>query len=186
MFLHELLGGYLYVRFYKKIVEHGGELYRLIILGRGEHPATSSFLLHKAVENTDMSAKKDAIVNMGGLIGIRDDEKLYQAIKGNCISFEGFVTYGGLSGRDLEALAIGLYEGIDEDYLEYRNGSMEYLAEKLMDEGIAIQNPAGGHGVYVDANAMFPHIPYYEFPEQLRSEERRVGKECRSRWSPYH
>ena len=120
--------------------------------------------MFKYADSFTMSAKKDAIVNMGGLIGIRDDEKLYQAIKGNCISFEGFVTYGGLSGRDLEALAIGLYEGIDEDYLEYRNGSMEYLAEKLMDEGIAIQNPAGGHGVYVDANAMFPHIPYYEFP----------------------
>lgn len=111
-----------------------------------------------------MSAKKDAIVNMGGLIGIRENAELYQAIKGNCISFEGFVTYGGLSGRDLEALAIGLYEGIDDEYLRYRNASMEYLASKLLDAGVAIQNPAGGHGVYVDANAMFPHIPYYEFP----------------------
>ncbi len=111
-----------------------------------------------------MSAKKDAIVNMGGLIGIKDNAEIYQKIKGNCISFEGFITYGGLSGRDLESLAIGLYEGIDEDYLAYRNASMEYLASGLMDEGIAIQNPAGGHGVYVDANAMFPHIPYYEFP----------------------
>ena len=71
-----------------------------------------------------MSAKKDAIVNMGGLIGIRENAELYQAIKGNCISFEGFVTYGGLSGRDLEALAIGLYEGIDDEYLRYRNASM--------------------------------------------------------------
>lgn len=111
-----------------------------------------------------MSAKKDAIVNMGGLIGIRENAELYQAIKGNCISFEGFVTYGGLSGRDLEALAIGLYEGIDDEYLRYRNASMEYLASKLLDADVAIQNPAGGHGVYVDANAMFPHIPYYEFP----------------------
>ena len=111
-----------------------------------------------------MSAKKDAIVNMGGLIGIKDKQDLYQAIKGTCISFEGFVTYGGLSGRDLESLAIGLYEGIDEEYLKYRNASMEYLASKLMEAGVAIQNPAGGHGVYIDANAMFPHIPYYEFP----------------------
>lgn len=111
-----------------------------------------------------MSAKKDAIVNMGGLIGIKNNQEIYQMIKGNCISFEGFITYGGLAGRDLEALAIGLYEGIDEEYLKYRNASMEYLASQLLDAGVAIQNPAGGHGVYVDANAMFPHIPYYQFP----------------------
>ena len=97
-----------------------------------------------------MSAKKDAIVNMGGLIGIKNNQEIYQMIKGNCISFEGFITYGGLSGRDLEALAIGLYEGIDEEYLKYRNASMEYLASQLLDAGVAI--------------AMFPHIPYYQFP----------------------
>lgn len=111
-----------------------------------------------------MSAKKDGIVNMGGLIGVKEDADLYQKVKEKCISFEGFITYGGLAGRDLEALAIGLYEGIDEQYLEYRHAQMEYLASGLMEAGIAIQNPAGGHGVYVDANAMFPHIPYYEFP----------------------
>ncbi|MGL4790805.1 MAG: tryptophanase, partial [Anaerotignaceae bacterium] len=76
-----------------------------------------------------MSAKKDTIVNMGGLIGVKDGKSpLILKIKANCISYEGFYTYGGLSGRDLEALAIGLYEGIDEDYLKYRNGQMEYLA----------------------------------------------------------
>lgn len=113
-----------------------------------------------------MSAKKDAIVNMGGLIGIKDNKDLYQRVKENCISFEGFITYGGLSGRDLEALAIGLYEGLDEQYLEYRNGQMEYLASILDDEGIAYQSPVGGHGLFIDAKAMFPHIPYYEFPGQ--------------------
>lgn len=113
-----------------------------------------------------MSAKKDTIVNMGGLIGIKDDEKLFQDIKGRTISFEGFITYGGLSGRDLECLALGLYEGIDENYLEYRNGQMEYLASRLDDAGIAYQSPVGGHGVFVDAKKMFPHIPYYEFPGQ--------------------
>ncbi|GMQ59548.1 tryptophanase [Vallitalea sediminicola] len=113
-----------------------------------------------------MSAKKDTIVNMGGLIGIKDDEKLFQDIKGRTISFEGFITYGGLSGRDLECLAIGLNEGIDENYLEYRNGQMEYLASRLDDAGIAYQSPVGGHGLFIDAKKMFPHIPYYEFPGQ--------------------
>lgn len=113
-----------------------------------------------------MSAKKDTIVNMGGLIGIREDGELYQAIKGRVISFEGFITYGGLSGRDLEALSIGLYEGLDENYLRYRIGQMEYLAGRLDEAGIAYQSPVGGHGVFVDAKTMFPHIPYYQFPGQ--------------------
>ncbi len=113
-----------------------------------------------------MSAKKDAIVNMGGLLGIKEDEELFQLSKSNTISFEGFLTYGGLSGRDLEALAIGLYEGLDENYLKYRNGQMEYLASKLDDAGIAYQSPVGGHGLFIDAQAMFPQIPYYEFPGQ--------------------
>lgn len=115
-----------------------------------------------------MSAKKDTIVNMGGLLGVKDaDSPLVLKIKANCISYEGFFTYGGLSGRDMEALAIGLYEGIDENYLRYRIGQMEYLAARLDDAGIAYQSPVGGHGVFVDAAAMFPHIPYYEFPGQV-------------------
>lgn len=115
-----------------------------------------------------MSAKKDTIVNMGGLIGIKDGESpLILKIKANCISYEGFFTYGGLSGRDLEALSIGLYEGIDDDYLKYRNGQMEYLASKLDEAGIAYQAPIGGHGVFIDAKAMFPQIPYYEYPGQV-------------------
>ncbi|SHN65293.1 tryptophanase [Desulfitobacterium chlororespirans] len=115
-----------------------------------------------------MSAKKDTIVNMGGLLGVKDaDSPLVLKIKANCISYEGFFTYGGLSGRDMEALAIGLYEGIDENYLRYRIGQMEYLAARLDDAGIAYQSPVGGHGVFVDAAAMFPHIPYYEFPAQV-------------------
>ncbi|HHY26072.1 MAG TPA: tryptophanase, partial [Desulfitobacterium dehalogenans] len=92
-----------------------------------------------------MSAKKDTIVNMGGLLGVKDAESpLVLKIKANCISYEGFFTYGGLSGRDMEALAIGLYEGIDENYLRYRIGQMEYLAARLDDAGIAYQSPVGG------------------------------------------
>ncbi|MDR7857407.1 tryptophanase [Tissierella sp.] len=118
-----------------------------------------------------MSAKKDAIVNMGGLIGIKNDTELFQKVKANCISFEGFSTYGGLAGRDLEALAIGLYEGLDEDFLRYRIGQLEYIASKLDDAGIAYQSPVGGHGLFVDARAMFPHIPYNEFPAQALAVE---------------
>ncbi len=113
-----------------------------------------------------MSAKKDTIVNMGGLIGVKKNDDLVGKIKVRTISYEGFISYGGLSGRDLEALAIGLYEGLDENYLRYRIGQMEYLAARLDDAGIAYQSPVGGHGVFVDAKAMFPHIPYYEFPGQ--------------------
>lgn len=113
-----------------------------------------------------MSAKKDAIVNIGGLIGIKNDGDLYQSIKGNTISYEGFITYGGLAGRDLEALSIGLYEGLDENYLRYRIGQMEYLASKLDEAGITYQSPVGGHGVFIDAKHMLPHIPYNEYPGQ--------------------
>ena len=119
-----------------------------------------------------MSAKKDAIVNMGGLIGVKDKASpLILKLKANCISYEGFYTYGGLSGRDLEALAIGLYEGIDESFLRYRVGQMEYLAARLDEASIVYQSPVGGHGVFVDAAAMFPQIPYYEYPGQVLAVE---------------
>lgn len=118
-----------------------------------------------------MSAKKDAIVNMGGLLGIKNNPELVQKVKGNCISYEGFITYGGLSGRDLEALAIGLYEGLEEEYLDYRIGQLEYLASILEDNEIDYQAPVGGHGLFVDAKKMFPHIPYYEFPGQALAVE---------------
>ncbi|MDL2226450.1 tryptophanase [Deltaproteobacteria bacterium OttesenSCG-928-M10] len=115
-----------------------------------------------------MSAKKDAIVNIGGLIGVKDPENpVILKVKANCISFEGFTSYGGLAGRDLEALAVGLYEGIDYEQLRYRVGQVEYLAARLDDAGVRYQAPAGGHGVFVDAAAMFPHIAYHEFPGQV-------------------
>ena len=111
-----------------------------------------------------MSAKKDGIVNMGGLIGIREDEALMQAVKERVIPFEGFLSYGGLAGRDLDALAVGLQEATDEAYLRYRVGQMEYIGGKLKAAGIPFQYPVGGHAVFVDAGRMLSHIPYDQFP----------------------
>jgi tryptophanase len=114
-------------------------------------------------DGTWMSAKKDAIVNIGGLLAVRD-ETLYQNICNELIMREGFITYGGLAGRDLEAMAVGLMEGLQEDYLAYRLGQTAYLAERLLENDIPIIEPAGGHAVYLDAGRFLPHIPQSEFP----------------------
>ena len=117
-----------------------------------------------------MSAKKDAIVNIGGLLCV-NDENLFQNLKNELILREGFPTYGGLAGRDLDAMAVGLYEGLDEDYLSYRIGQTAYLASRLNEAGIPTIQPTGGHGVYINAGAIFPHIPNYEFPAQALAVE---------------
>ncbi len=127
-----------------------------------------------------MSAKKDGIVNMGGLIGVKSDGELYQRIKGNVISFEGFITYGGLAGRDMEVLSIGLYEALDEHFQAYRVGQGEYLASIMDDEKIAYQSPVGGHGLFIDAAALLPHIPYHQYPGQALAVElyKEAGIRC--------
>ncbi len=117
-----------------------------------------------------MSAKKDAIVNIGGFLCM-NDETLYQRACNELILREGFPTYGGLAGRDLEAMATGLWEGLDETYLAYRIGQIAYLAGCLKEAGIPIVEPPGGHAVYLDAGRFFPHIPAAEFPGQALSIE---------------
>jgi tryptophanase len=112
-----------------------------------------------------MSSKKDAIVNMGGFIGLRSHEIFRKASVYN-IMFEGYVTYGGMSGRDMNALAQGLYEGTDFDYLDTRISQVAYLGEKLSQYGVPVQKPFGGHAIFVDAKRFLPHLPKEEYVAQ--------------------
>lgn len=113
-----------------------------------------------------MSAKKNGLVNIGGLLAFRD-ENLYRASGNMGIIYEGYLTYGGLAGRDLGALAEGLMESTEYSFLKARVGQVEYLGNKLIEYGLPVQRPIGGHAVFVDALSFFPHIPQSEYPAQL-------------------
>jgi len=115
------------------------------------------------VDGCTMSAKKDGLANIGGFLALNDDD-LAQGCKNLLILTEGFPTYGGLAGYDLEAIAVGLSEVLEEDYLRYRIRSVEYLGRILTHEGVPIVRPTGGHAIYIDAKAMLPHIPQNEYP----------------------
>ncbi len=115
-----------------------------------------------------MSAKKDGLANIGGFL-CTNDARLSEQEKDLLILTEGFPTYGGMAGRDLEAIAVGLEEVLDEDYLNYRIISTQYLGTHISSAGVPIVQPPGGHAIYIDAKAMFPHIPPLEYPGQALS-----------------
>lgn len=121
--------------------------------------------MYTYADGMTMSSKKDAIVNMGGFIGFRD-EQLWKKAQTFNIMFEGFITYGGMSGRDMNALAQGLYEGTEFDYLDTRIRQVAYLGQRLSDFGVPVQTPFGGHAIFVDAKRFLPHLPKEEFPAQ--------------------
>jgi len=134
----------------------------------GQHDRPVAEIAREMFDLSDgatISAKKDGMVNIGGVLLFRD-QALFDATSNLLILTEGYMTYGGLAGRDLEAMAVGFREVLREDYLRYRIRSTEYLGEKLLEAGVEIVRPAGGHAIYIDAAAFCPQIPTHEFPGQ--------------------
>jgi tryptophanase len=156
------------IPFYLDAARYAENCYFIKLREKGYEKRSTLEIAREMFSLTDgfcMSAKKDAIVNIGGLLATRD-EKVLQAIKNELILREGFPTYGGLAGRDLDAMAVGLYEGLDEAYLAYRLNQTAYLAARIQEAGLPIVEPPGGHAVYLDAGHALAHIPHGEFPGQ--------------------
>lgn len=130
-------------------------------------------IVREICDNTDgatMSAKKDALVNIGGFIATNDRD-VYEEARNLCVVYEGLDTYGGLAGRDMEAIAIGIEESLDDNHQHARVGQVEYLGHRMQSFGVPIVQPIGGHGVFVDAKAFLPHLSQDEFPAQTLAAE---------------
>jgi tyrosine phenol-lyase len=130
-------------------------------------------------DGATFSAKKDALVNIGGFFAV-NDKKLYDEASNLCVVYEGLHTYGGLAGRDMEAMAIGIVESLTDDHMKARIGQVIYLGEKLMNAGIPIVRPIGGHGIFLDAKAFLPHIKQDNFPAQTLAAEIYIDSGVRS------
>ena len=134
----------------------------------GHANKTLAQILREICDCTDgctISAKKDSLVNIGGFLAVNDD-KTADAARNLCVLFEGLHTYGGLAGRDMEAMAIGIEESVQLDHMQARIGQVEYLGRKLIEGGVPIVRPIGGHGVFIDAGKFLPQIPREQFPAQ--------------------
>ena len=132
--------------------------------GQGDRsPIEIAREMFSLVDGATMSAKKDGMSNIGGFLALTDMEVVVKC-RTMLILTEGFPTYGGLAGYDLEAVAVGLYEALEEDYLRYRIRSIAYLGDRLIAAGVPMITPPGGHALYLDAGAMLPHIPWNEYP----------------------
>jgi tyrosine phenol-lyase len=134
---------------------------------------TVAEILREMCDLTDgctMSAKKDSLVNIGGWIGLRDAELAAQA-RNLCVVYEGLHTYGGLAGRDLEAVAVGIEESVDEHHIRARILQVRELGERILEAGVPIIEPIGGHAVFLDASRIYPHLPQERFPAQRLAAE---------------
>lgn len=137
------------------------------------HQQSIATILKEFCSYTDgctMSGKKDALVNIGGWLALNDPD-IYEEARNMIVIYEGLHTYGGMAGRDMEAMAIGIEESVQDDHIRARVGQVEYLGQKLLDWNIPIVVPIGGHAIYLDAKAFLPHIPQDQFPAQLLAAE---------------
>jgi tyrosine phenol-lyase len=137
---------------------------------RGKSVAEILLELCSHTDGCTMSGKKDALVNIGGWLGL-NDPALYEEASNLVVVYEGLHTYGGMAGRDMEAMARGIVESVADDHIRARIGQVEYLGQKLLEWGVPLVRPIGGHAVYLDAKAFYPHIPQDDFPAQMLAAE---------------
>lgn len=137
------------------------------------------FEICSLTDGATMSAKKDALVNIGGFIAV-NDEQLYEEARNLVVVYEGLHTYGGLAGRDMEAMSIGITESVNDDHIRARIGQVEYLGHKLNDAGIPIVMPIGGHGIFLNAKKFLPHIEQSSYPAQTLAAEIYIDSGVRS------